>query len=273
MQVYLEENLKGCKKDRDIIAGIKKAFDQCENDALAVTRVSFNAGYAKTAYVGSCALVAVVHENKLFVANAGDCKGVLLKQEGDKLKQINVSKTFSANKKYEQERLKAQFPNEANVFICKHPKACYVKGGLMPSRSIGDFRLKYREFNFHNFSKELGYRIPIPDYTGPYITHEPDIQVFDLTKDDKWLILATDGLWDEVSRKGATQLVQDQKFDEKQDKGKQIITSLLQASLDTSCKKHGSSRDYPSYMEPGPKKRNIVDDITILVVNLENQTK
>ena len=88
-----------------------------------------------------------------------------------------MSKTFSANKKYEQERLKAEFPKEKNIFICKdnNPKACYVKGGLMPSRSIGDFRLKYREFNFHNFSREQGYRVPIPDYTGPYITHEPDV--------------------------------------------------------------------------------------------------
>ena len=102
MQNYLENNLKGCKKDRDIIAGIKKAFDQCEDDALKVTKASFNAGYAKTAYVGSCALVAVVHGNKLYVANAGDCKGVLLKKQSDgTLQSINVSKTFSANKKAE----------------------------------------------------------------------------------------------------------------------------------------------------------------------------
>ena len=117
-----------------------------------MTKLSFQSGFAKTAYVGSCALVAIVHDNKLFVANAGDCKGVLLKKGADgKLKPINISKTFSANKKYEQERLKKEFPNERDVFMCKNndPKACYVKGGLMPSRSIGDFRLKYREFNFH----------------------------------------------------------------------------------------------------------------------------
>ena len=87
----------------------------------------------------------------------------------------------------------------------------------MPTRSIGDFRLKYREFNFHNFSKDLGYRNPIPDYTGPYITHEPDVQVFDLTKDDQWLVLATDGLWDEVSRKKAAAIVQELDFSKSKD--------------------------------------------------------
>jgi hypothetical protein len=47
-----------------------------------------------------------------------------------------------------------EFKGEKDVFICKNndPKACYVKGGLMPSRSIGDFRLKYKEFNFHQFN-------------------------------------------------------------------------------------------------------------------------
>ena len=45
----------------------------------------------------------------------------------------------------------------------------------MPTRAFGDFRLKKSEFNFHNFSPDLGYRRPIPEFTGPYITHEPEI--------------------------------------------------------------------------------------------------
>lgn len=119
MQTYLEENLAGKKREKDVIKGIKKAFDQVESDALNVAKGCFNAGFAQTAYVGSCALVAIVHENKLYVANAGDCKGVLLSQQEDGSHQsINVSKTFSANKKYEQERLQKQFPKEKDIFVC-----------------------------------------------------------------------------------------------------------------------------------------------------------
>ena len=77
----------------------------------------------------------------------------------------------------------------------------------MPTRAFGDLRLKHSEFNFHNWHPELGYRVPIPKYNGPYITHEPDIQVFDLNKDDAWLILASDGLWDEIPRKAVPELV------------------------------------------------------------------
>ena len=40
---------------------------------------------------------------------------------------------------------------------------------------------------------------PIPTFTGPYITHKPDIKTFELSRDDKYLILASDGLWDELN--------------------------------------------------------------------------
>jgi len=46
-----------------------------------------------------------------------------------------------------------------------------------------------------------GYRNIIPIYTGPYIEYRPDIQVHKLTKNDKYLVLASDGLWDEIKRK------------------------------------------------------------------------
>ena len=52
--------------------------------------------------MGSCALVAVVHNNKLYVANAGDSKAVILRKKQDgTYDSINISKTFNANKKYE----------------------------------------------------------------------------------------------------------------------------------------------------------------------------
>ncbi len=37
-------------------------------------------------------------------------------------------------------------------------------------------------------------------FTGPYITHKPDIKIFELNDNDKYLILASDGLWDELNK-------------------------------------------------------------------------
>jgi len=89
------------------------------------------------------------------------------------------------------------------VVVCKRgdPKACYVKGSLMPTRAIGDLRLKHPEFNFHESNEKHGYRRSIPLFKGPYISHEPDIQVIPLSAEDKYLVMASDGLWDEISRK------------------------------------------------------------------------
>lgn len=105
---YLDENLKKAKTDADVKSAINKAFNKIEEDWYEVAKVAFDKGFPKSAYVGSCALVALVHDNKLYVANAGDCKAVLLRKKDDgSYESIKLSKTFNANKKYEQERLKS----------------------------------------------------------------------------------------------------------------------------------------------------------------------
>jgi len=76
----------------------------------------------------------------------------------------------------------------------------------MPTRAIGDLRLKKRDFNFHQFDVNHGYRNSIPGFTGPYITSEPQVQVHELTKADRYLIMASDGLWDELSRKTSAKI-------------------------------------------------------------------
>lgn len=86
-----------------------------------------------------------MHDNKLYIANAGDSKAVLLRRKADEsFEALKISKTFNANKKREQDRLKTEFKSEQDIVVCKRgdPKACYVKGGLMPTRAIGDLRLK-----------------------------------------------------------------------------------------------------------------------------------
>lgn len=59
--------------------------------------------------------------------------------------------------------------------------------------------LKYKEFNeFEHMPKDSEHPKPVNNFTGAYITHKPEIQVFELDKNDKFVILATDGLWDEL---------------------------------------------------------------------------
>lgn len=64
---------------------------------------AFKFGFPKAAYVGSCAMVALVIDSKLYVANSGDSKAVLLRhdEESGSLNPINVTTTYNANKKSE----------------------------------------------------------------------------------------------------------------------------------------------------------------------------
>ena len=207
LHLYIDEQLtSNDMSDDKVKQAITKGFEKMENELLQIAKAGYENGYPQAAYAGACALVAIVHNNKLYVANAGDSKGVLLRQKCNKLEMVKISKTFSANKKYEQDRLKRLFPKERDIIHCRSKTACYVKGGLMPTRSLGDFRLKYREFNFHEFGRDHGFRKSIPFFTGPYVSSEPDIQVFDLTPSDRYLVLASDGLWDEISRKQAAEI-------------------------------------------------------------------
>lgn len=62
--------------------------------------------------------MTVVHGNKLYAANAGDCKGVIAKQDKGQYTVRKVNNKLNANSKKEQARLKAQFTDD-DIVVCK----------------------------------------------------------------------------------------------------------------------------------------------------------
>lgn len=69
---------------------------------------------------GSCALVALFKDNKVYTANIGDCKGVIISEGNDKkFKARKINHKLNANSKKEQARLKKDFPNDPDIVICK----------------------------------------------------------------------------------------------------------------------------------------------------------
>ena len=80
---FIEENLvkSGASTDDQVKEAIEKAFGQMEDSWLEVARLTFDYGFAQTAYVSSTALVVLVCNNKLYVANCGDSKAVLVSKE------------------------------------------------------------------------------------------------------------------------------------------------------------------------------------------------
>jgi serine/threonine protein phosphatase PrpC len=95
--------------------------------------------------------------------------------------------------------------------------------------------------------------------------------VFDLTNEDKFLVLATDGLWDELNRKKSADIAQQIEAKHGEVTGEKLVGSLMNAGLDLAAQKSGITRSYMSQIPPSRQRRSLVDDITIVVVDLANQ--
>jgi serine/threonine protein phosphatase PrpC len=59
--------------------------------------------------VGTCALTVVVSNNRVYVANAGDSKGILIFEQGENMGCVKLNRKFNTASKHEQTRLKSQF--------------------------------------------------------------------------------------------------------------------------------------------------------------------
>lgn len=118
IQAHLDKHLTSAKTSSEIHQAIYNAFDDFENEIYDKLKNAFEIGFPKAPNIGSCAIVSIVYGNKLYVANSGDCEGVLLRKRADgTLESIKICKAFSANNPEEQARLKAEFPNEPDVIM------------------------------------------------------------------------------------------------------------------------------------------------------------
>lgn len=85
---------------------------------------------------------------------------------------VSLSHDHNAREPREKARLAAAHPGEDDVVVCKpgNASACYVKGRLQPTRSLGDGYLKDSEFNVPaRIGRMWGRHIKAP-YTPPYVS-------------------------------------------------------------------------------------------------------
>lgn len=132
---------------------------------------------------GCTAVVAVKRNNELWVANAGDSRGVLCRAG----KAVALSEDHKPASEGERTRIIA-----AGGFLSDIGGVCRVNGNLNLSRAIGD--LKYKG------NSEL----PAKDQI---ITAEPEICKISLMPEDKFFVLACDGVWDVMSNQDCVDFV------------------------------------------------------------------
>ncbi|KAL4029175.1 hypothetical protein IC575_012399 [Cucumis melo] len=125
---------------------------------------------------GTTALTAMIFGRSLLVANAGDCRAVLSRQGC----AVEMSKDHRPSCTKERKRIEA-----LGGFIDDED---YLNGLLGVTRAIGDWHLEGM--------KEMSER-------GGPLSAEPELRLMTLTKEDEFLIIGSDGIWDVFTSQNA----------------------------------------------------------------------
>ncbi|XP_044463331.1 probable protein phosphatase 2C 27 isoform X2 [Mangifera indica] len=124
---------------------------------------------------GTTALAAMIFGRSLLVANAGDCRAVL-SQRGT---AVELSRDHRPCCQKERMRIES-----LDGYIAYG----YLNGELGVTRALGDWHL--------DGMKKIGGR-------GGPLSAEPELKLVTLTKEDEFLIIASDGIWDVFSSQNA----------------------------------------------------------------------
>ena len=283
-------NMNKLKKDfnKRIIISLRESYKRIETEFL---KISFNEHLKmkdKYMYLGSCAITAIIINKKIFIANLGDSKARLFFLDNNNIKnnlpsKLNVkkvSKVFNIRKKNEQKRMKKKYKDDDDIYRCYGPKSCYVKGILQPTRTFGDYTLKYLYFSINDFRDKSLIKQFEKNFQGPYISSKPDIQVYDIEDNYKYLILGSDGLWDVIKSRDIAKLINN--FTDISDKNnvfwndkkynslEKISYGLINYALINYSKENNKNGNYNYILDTklGENRRILHDDITLITCDL-----
>jgi pyruvate dehydrogenase phosphatase len=209
--------------DQHVIQTIKKSFTLIDNEFLDRAREHIEKpkegepralliSLAAAAHAGSCALVALYDPKRsvLRVANTGDSRAVLGRwnQAQGKYVAQAMSTDQTGFNQDEVARLQREHPGEDTV----DPKTGRVFG-LAVTRAFGDARWKWPEEVTRRAHELFCGPAPRPNgviKTPPYLTAEPEVTEVKLRDGahPDFLIMASDGLWDNMSSEDAVTCVQ-----------------------------------------------------------------
>lgn len=156
---------------------------------------------------GAVALVAHIDGPHLHVASVGDCSAVLgtVTDTGQWMAK-KLTNEHNSDNVGEVRRLLSEHPATERDTVIRGER---LLGQLAPLRAMGDFRYKWsREQLEQLVVPQFGEQVIAPYYlTPPYLSACPEITHHILTPRDKFLIIASDGLWDTMSAMQTVHLV------------------------------------------------------------------
>ncbi|XP_057335200.1 pyruvate dehydrogenase [acetyl-transferring]-phosphatase 1, mitochondrial [Microplitis mediator] len=208
---FIEELTKLNKSDFEIELALEHAFLRLDQDLSAEAFEKLDrremARTLSVAMSGSVAIVAHIDGPHLHVANVGDCQAVLgVHTENEGWSAQLMSREHNVDNSEEVKRILSEHPESEKNTVIKMER---LLGQLAPLRALGDFRYKWtRDIMNKIVVPYFGETAIPPNYhTPPYLTAKPQTSYHKLTPKNKFLILASDGLWDLMTPLEAVHLV------------------------------------------------------------------
>lgn len=238
---------------------LRRAFSATEDGFLTLVRRTCGIK-PLIAAVGSCCLVGVIWKRTLYVANLGDSRAVLGSLgRFNKIIAEPLTRDHNASMEEVRQELRSRHPDDSHIVVMKHG-VWRIKGIIQVSRSIGDAYLKRPEFSLDpSFPR---FHLPEP-IRRPVLTSEPSICTRVLQPNDKFIIFASDGLWEHMTNQEAAEIVY--KYPRTG-----IARRLLKAALNVAARKREMRYDDLKKVEKGVR-RFFHDDITVIVIFIDQE--
>ncbi|CXI41595.1 protein phosphatase PPM8 [Plasmodium berghei] len=288
LPVYVKKNLmekiiNGKLKPRDIISSIENAHVELDQDLLELNldfneeRINYNAS-------GSCALSVLMDKHSYYVSNVGDSRSILLRSDSF----VVLNNTHNISEAEEKEKLIKEHPEDKKLILAKVTKntvfpevnqaimpnsercgplglfrpvrkqPTYIKGLLQCTRSFGDFFLKDKRFATKYIKKGSNFQEP---FTFPYITSRPEVHAIRRTKADRYLVLVSDGVSNDLNDFNIYEIVNNFGFS---------IQEAAKILIGASIENHSSYAAFDRIMLASiePNKRMYHDDSTVVILKL-----
>ncbi|KEG02283.1 protein phosphatase PPM8, putative [Plasmodium vinckei vinckei] len=289
LPAYVKKNLmkrilNGKLKPRDIVAAIEEAHVEFDNDVLQITLK-----FKRTIYdynpSGSCALSILMDKHSYYVSNAGDSKSLLLRPDDF----VVLNNVHNIAEPAEKEKMINDHPNDKKLILARLGKdnkiypsidyselpstkkvgplglyrplrknATYIKGLLQCTRSFGDYFLKEKDFAGKYLKKLDSFQ---GDISFPYITSRPEVFAIRRSKRDRYLVLASDGVTNDLSDFNIHDIVSNYGF---------TLEEASKLLVGAAIENHSSYSSFHriDMMAFNAKKRAYHDDSTVILLKL-----
>lgn len=207
VSTYLSDNivpefLKQRENENTNENNVKSIGSALINTCIELDKQLYNGTFMPSKECGSTAIMSIILNKYVVVGNVGDSRAIIIQEETDEEnknaqpKVIEVSKDHKPNMPLEKERIEKaglsvmeEKTSETNIIY----KIQNNNNKLATSRSFGDFDFKA---NTKLSSNEQA------------VTAVPDIYIHERdNKKDKFILLASDGVWDVMSNEDVSTFV------------------------------------------------------------------